>query len=104
MNHSNHLPDTPWHVGYAKKREDDPRRHKARCIYNNDGICDARGQMKCPGSAHCPSYCENQDENLKSVTYHAVRSNIVWATEDVKAVCNDRRNKKRQRFLKDINT
>ena len=26
------LPDTPWHVGFVKKEEDDPRRHKARCI------------------------------------------------------------------------
>ena len=27
MVENNRLPDTPWHVGYAKKQEDDPRRH-----------------------------------------------------------------------------
>lgn len=27
----NKLSDTPWHVGYTKKDENDPRRHKARC-------------------------------------------------------------------------
>ncbi len=35
---NNKLPDTPWHVGYAKKEESDPRRHKARCIYLKEGI------------------------------------------------------------------
>ena len=24
--------DKSWHVGYAKKQEDDPRRHKARFV------------------------------------------------------------------------
>ena len=33
------LPDTPWHVGFVKKEEDDPRRHKARCIYYAEGVC-----------------------------------------------------------------
>ena len=27
------LPDTPWSLGYAKKEERDPRRHKSRCMY-----------------------------------------------------------------------
>ena len=33
------LPDTPWHLGYAKKEESDPRRHKSRCVYLNNGKC-----------------------------------------------------------------
>ncbi len=61
----NQLPDTPWHIGFVKKDEWDPRRHKARCIYHDaDGICH-QGRMgcfmrKCPGSAHCKYYAETE--------------------------------------------
>lgn len=61
----NRLPDTPWHVGYVKKEESDPRRHKARCIHNK-GVC-TYGKLKCymkpcPGSAHCIYYAENLEQ------------------------------------------
>lgn len=29
------LSDTPWHISYVTKDEDDPRRHKSRCVYND---------------------------------------------------------------------
>lgn len=56
------LPDTPWHLGYAKKEPNDPRRHKSRCIYFKSGKCHC-GQsgaytLKCPGSSHCTCYEE----------------------------------------------
>lgn len=35
----NQLPDTPWHIGYITKDENDPRRHKARCVHYRDGVC-----------------------------------------------------------------
>lgn len=60
----NKLPDSPWHIGYTKKKEDDPRRHKARCFYydNSTGICasgDSRYRgIRCGGSAHCEAYRE----------------------------------------------
>lgn len=60
------LPDTPWHVGYTKKEEDDPRRHKARCIHIGDKICkcgkSGSYMTKCAGSAHCHYYCETLSE------------------------------------------
>ena len=34
------LPDTPWHMGYVKKEQQDPRRHKSRCIYLKSGNCE----------------------------------------------------------------
>ena len=46
MVENNRLPDTPWHVGYAKKQEDDPRRHKARCIHYCDGQCGWKANKK----------------------------------------------------------
>jgi len=57
------LPDTPWHVGYTKKDEADPRRHKARCIFITNGFC-KNGHCgcflrKCGGSAHCQYYSES---------------------------------------------
>ncbi|MCI5620712.1 MAG: hypothetical protein MR355_04000 [Lachnospiraceae bacterium] len=56
------LPDTPWHVGYIKKEEDDPRRHKARCIHNVDGECRSTCsnyyRETCGGSSHCDDYSE----------------------------------------------
>ena len=55
MVENNRLPDTPWHVGYAKKQEDDPRRHKARCIHYRDGQCGWKANYSgnCLGSSHC---------------------------------------------------
>ena len=55
MVENNRLPDTPWHVGYAKKQENDPRRHKARCIHYRDGQCGWKANYsgKCIGSSHC---------------------------------------------------
>ena len=56
------LPDTPWHLGYAKKEESDPRRHKSRCVYLNNGKCrcgrSGAYTLKCPGSSHCTCYEE----------------------------------------------
>lgn len=58
------LPDTPWHLGYAKKEENDPRRHKSRCIYLQDGKCRCGNSgaytLKCPGSSHCIHYTEEE--------------------------------------------
>ncbi|TCT14592.1 hypothetical protein EDC18_10573 [Natranaerovirga pectinivora] len=58
------LPDTPWHIGYAVKEEDDPRRHRARCVYydNSNKKCITHKSryfmVKCGGSAHCNYYSE----------------------------------------------
>lgn len=61
------LPDTPWHVGFAKKKEEDPRRHKARCIHIDSlGICKCMKAgaytCKCGGSAHCTYYAETWEQ------------------------------------------
>lgn len=32
---ANQLPDMSWHIGFVKKDEWDPHRHKARCIYSS---------------------------------------------------------------------
>lgn len=62
----NRLPDTPWHVGYAKKEDADPIRHKARCIHNKAGkcCCGESGcfKMNCPGSSHCKFYAETHEQ------------------------------------------
>lgn len=53
---------TPCHVGYMKSNE--PRRHKARCIYydKSDKLCHCGKSgcymMRCGGSAHCTGYRE----------------------------------------------
>ena len=60
------LPDTPWHVGYTKKEEDDPKRHKSRCIHIEDKICkcgkSGSFMVRCGGSAHCCFYSETLSE------------------------------------------
>ena len=62
MTQKSNFPDTPWHVGSAKKDSDDPRRHRSRCIYYSDGCCccgkSGCYKMKCGGSAHCLFYEE----------------------------------------------
>ena len=60
------LPDTPWHIGYAKKEESDPRRHKARCIFYTPSHC-TNGRCgcfmrKCGGSSHCIYYAESEKQ------------------------------------------
>lgn len=67
MVENNRLPATPWHVGYAKKHEDVPRRHKARCIHYRDGQCGLKANYssKCIGSSHCMDYSESY-EDLKN--------------------------------------
>lgn len=67
MVENNKLPDTPWHVGYAKKHEDDPRRHKARCIHYRSGQCGWKANYsgKCVGSSHCMDYSESYEEFKK---------------------------------------
>lgn len=73
---SNRLPDTPWHIGYTKKEENDPRRHKSRCIYKQDGIChqgkSGAYTLKCPGSSHCLFYAES--EKMAEEVYLKTRS------------------------------
>ena len=60
------LPDTPWHVGYAYKNENDPRRHKARCIHLDKMICKCSLSgcylMRCAGSSHCKCYSEEKSQ------------------------------------------
>ncbi len=57
MNNGRRMPDTPWHIGYAKKDEDDPRRDKRRCVYYASGHCQYRKE-RCFGSSHCGNYSE----------------------------------------------
>ena len=57
-------PDTPWHISFVKKDESDPRRHKARCFYYQQGEChcvkSAYYTSRCPGSSHCNKYTEDE--------------------------------------------
>ena len=51
--------DTPYHIGFVKKDEDDPRRHKSRCIHYEHGTKNClKNTMRCVGSAHCTFYQE----------------------------------------------
>lgn len=60
------LPDTPWHIGYAYKDEQDPRRHKAWCIHLENKICKCGMSgcymTNCAGSSHCKYYAEGQSQ------------------------------------------
>ncbi len=56
------LPDTQWHIGYAKKRESDPRRDKRNCRYKIGDICRQKKspsfELRCGSSSHCKFYNE----------------------------------------------
>ena len=59
MGISEHMTGSPWHVEKFTRQENDPRRHRSRCIYYNSASkhCSYRcGQ--CAGTAHCPKYKE----------------------------------------------
>ena len=70
----NILPDTPWHIGYTKKEEGDPRRHKSRCIYLLGGKCHCGESgaytLKCPGSSHCTCYAETEKQKEDNIRSH----------------------------------
>lgn len=55
---------TPWHVGYVRKEETDPRRDKRVCLYYTDGYCSYR-LGKCIGSSHCKGYKRAAEELAK---------------------------------------
>lgn len=61
---------TPWHIETLKKLEDDNRRHKSRCKYYNSEKC-SYYYYRCPGSAHCDVYKENdvKKEYIKKITH-----------------------------------
>lgn len=81
------VPDTPWHIGFIKKDESDPRRHKARCFYYQNGEChcvrSSYYTLKCPGSSHCSRYREDeetvqvirniQEERKRAEKYHELK-------------------------------
>ena len=48
-------------------RQDDPRRHKARCIHYRDGQCGWKANYsgKCIGSSHCMDYSESLEDFKK---------------------------------------
>lgn len=66
FNQKSKLPDTPWHVGFVYKDENDPRRHKARCIHLQKRICKCGLSgcylANCIGSAHCKYYAEGHSQ------------------------------------------
>ena len=87
------FPDTPWHIEYTKKAEDDPRRHKARCIYIEGDIChcgyDKYFLSKCGGSSHCNHYSETSIEDEEEKRKHneidaIVRSGILNSERKMK--------------------
>ena len=60
MGISKHMTGSPWHVEKFTRQENDPRRHRSRCIYYNSSskYCSYRcGQ--CAGAAHCSYYEEH---------------------------------------------
>lgn len=104
------LPDTPWHVGYTKKQEDDPRRHKSRCIYLFNGRCTcgqcAAYTLKCPGSSHCSYYAESfkqDDEKKKSqqtIEEEAQERAKAYAQTYMKKWKADLKENRRKKYLK----
>ena len=93
------LPDTPWHVGYTKKDEYDPRRHKARCVHiGKDGYCYSRYSSyyayKCGGSAHCNFYAETQEQAEEVDLAH------VSIEEEARIRSESHRNKKHAEWVK----
>lgn len=92
------LPDTPWHIGYAKKQEDDPRRHKTRCLHYKKGICETR----CIGSSHCTLYEERELAKYKHTSYRLIHNNEVFVKNDVRRFCLDSGLKEKHKRLEDI--
>ena len=92
--------DTPWHIGYTKKEEDDPRRDKRRCIFLHRGKCQngrsGAFTLQCPGSSHCKEYREEyHDEDFmqeeryefEATLYHRLTKKQVWEMYSTSVKC-----------------
>lgn len=53
---------TPWHIEHMRRKEGDPRRHKANCVhyYKKHNYCLIRN-TDCMGSAHCMEYKDGKN-------------------------------------------
>jgi len=97
--------DTPWHVGFALKDEDDPRRHKSRCTYYNNTTqkCGTKKSpyfmLKCGGSAHCKFYSEISDTKKEN----KVSANQSNNKHNKPLDCNHERIIKKKEFISDKN-
>ena len=98
----NMLPDTPWHIGYAKKKEDDPRRHKSRCSHIENGYCRVIG-AKCGGSAHCTFYEEKSEKSYETLSYGLKSANERFFPKTTCDFVHDYTIKEKQHYVKDIN-
>lgn len=78
------LPDVAWHIGFLHKKEDDKRRHKSRCIYNNGKECKNVYMMTCCGSAHCQFYKEKPNINKTEHYDTVVETKITKKNKDNK--------------------
>lgn len=67
------LPDTAWNIRCIKKAEDDPRRHRARCIYYENGECINLYEVCCTGSSHCRHYTEATGDRDKKEERELIR-------------------------------
>ena len=102
------LPDTPWHVGYAKKKTADPRRNKARCRFRLANICYCNRSSdylcRCKGSAHCRYYQEDlesekyKDQEVLKIIVENHRAKTVEEEAEERA-----QKYKKKRFLKGKN-
>ncbi len=89
------LPDTPWHVGYVKKDENDPRRHKSRCVYNDGNNCTNPYMLYCTSSSHCRFYTESwrkAKKYIKSMRIREPRSDA-----GIIISCNNKKNENNEK-------
>ena len=68
--------DTPYHLGFAKKKENEPRRHKSRCVHYSSEFC-CYSFSKCVGSAHCKYYNESDFSSYYGKITDTYDENIV---------------------------
>ncbi len=61
-----HFPDTPSHIGFIKKKANEPRRDKRHCVYYEDNICHYSYGYRCAGSAQCMHYVPTEVKKEKT--------------------------------------
>ncbi len=98
------LPDTPWHIGYIKKDEEDPRRHKKRCVFNENNHCkNSHLNGECYGSSHCKYYAEDWEtaEKYENSMKIRIRTDAGKIAVNVKKILLDLENINKQSIEKD---
>jgi hypothetical protein len=73
---------TPWHTELMRRGDNDPRRHKTKCVnYDTKTKQCKKQKFKCIGSAHCDYYDDGSGRRNRAVSIIKIERKIDLNTQ-----------------------